>query len=70
MITADHVEVARHRHAEHLRTADHHAREDGPTHRAESPSGARRQLAGALRRAADRLEPQHLRTRPGLSIVR
>jgi hypothetical protein len=71
MIT-EHQEVARYRVAEQLRAAEaraqrHEQREAAKPHRV---SGPRHELAGALRRLADRLEPQPHHPRPGLSIIR
>jgi hypothetical protein len=72
MIT-EHQEVARHRVAEQIRAAELRAlrnekrdalRADGQT------TGPRHELAGVLRRLADRLEPQPRHRRTGLSVVR
>ena len=70
MMTA-HEEIARLRVAEQIRAAECHAlrRQDRTTRRTSGPHGPRHELAGALRRLADRLEPQQQR-RGGLSVVR
>jgi hypothetical protein len=71
MIT-EQQEVARYRVAEQVRAAEVRARRNeqreasGP-----APSrGPRHELAGVLRRLADRLEPQPRPRRTGLSVVR
>jgi hypothetical protein len=71
MIT-DHEEIARLRVAEQIRDAETHAlqREDRATRRAAGPHGPRHELAGALRRLADRLEPPPRQRRTGLSVSR
>jgi hypothetical protein len=71
MIT-EHAEIARYRVAENIRTAESHAlfREERAARRAARQYGPRHELASALRRLADRLEPQHRQRRTGLSVVR
>lgn len=71
MIT-EHQEVARHRVAEHIRTAESHAllRQTRAARRATGPTGPRHELAAVLRRLANRLEPQPHPRRTGLSVVR
>jgi hypothetical protein len=68
----EHEEIARLRIAEQIRAAERHAvrRQARTTHRASGPHGPRHELAGALRRLADRLEPQQHQRRTGLSVVR
>lgn len=66
-------EVARYKVAEQIRAAEQYAlrRQDRTNRRAErGVSGPRRELAGVLRRLADRLEPQPRHRRTGLSVVR
>jgi hypothetical protein len=70
---SEHQEVARYRVAEQIRTAERRARsnEQRETLRAEgNNAGPRHELAGVLRRLADRLEPQPRHRRTGLSVVR
>ncbi|TWD80310.1 hypothetical protein FB561_1383 [Kribbella amoyensis] len=72
MIT-EHQEIARYQVAEQLRAAE--ARALRKADRASRPeearvSAPRREIAGALRRLADRLEPQPRHRRAGLSLVR
>jgi hypothetical protein len=70
MIT-EHQEVARYKIAERVAVAEARARRQ-EVHEAlkvDHVSAPRRTLATALRRLADRLEPQSTR-RPGLSVVR
>jgi hypothetical protein len=72
MIT-EHQEVARYRVAEQLRAAEARAQrhEQRQAAKPQRVSGPRHELASALRRLADRLEPQpHHPRRPGLSIIR
>jgi hypothetical protein len=71
MIT-EHQEVARYRVAERLRAAEARAQrhEQREAAKAERVSGPRHELAGALRRLADRLEPQPRHRRPNLSVIR
>jgi hypothetical protein len=71
MIT-EHQEVARYRVAEQLRNAEEKAllREGRAARRAARQGGHRHELAGALRRLADRLEPQPHPRSTGLSVVR
>jgi truncated hemoglobin YjbI len=72
MIT-EHQEVARHRVAEQLRTAEMRAlrnEKKDALRAAGETSGPRHELAGVLRRLADRLEPQPRHRRTGLSVVR
>ncbi|HEU4947908.1 MAG TPA: hypothetical protein VFT31_12200 [Kribbella sp.] len=71
MIT-DHQEIARQRVAEQIRTAEARAlrREQLAARREANPHGPRHELAGALRRLADRLEPQQRQRHTGLSVVR
>jgi undecaprenyl pyrophosphate synthase len=71
MIT-EHEEIARYRVAENIRTAESHAlfREERAARRAARQYGPRHELARALRRLADRLEPQPRQRRTGLSVVR
>lgn len=68
MIT-EHQEIAKYRVAEQVRAAETHAllkesRAAGPA------TGPRHELAGVLRRWADRIEPQAQTRRTGLSVVR
>ncbi|WP_432943142.1 hypothetical protein ACQPXM_39720 [Kribbella sp. CA-253562] len=72
MIT-EHQEIARCQVAEQLRQAEQRAlrkqdRADRQT--AYGVNAPRRELAGVLRRLADRLEPQPRHRRTGLSVVR
>ena len=70
---SEHQEVARYRVAEQIRVAEQRARgeEQLELQRAEgNNSGPRHELAGVLRRLADRLEPQPRHRRTGLSVVR
>jgi hypothetical protein len=71
MIT-EHQEVARYRVAEQVRAAEVRARrnEQREERAVEGASGPRHELAGVLRRLADRLEPQPRHRRTGLSVVR
>jgi hypothetical protein len=72
MIT-EHQEVARHRVAEQIRVAEMRAlrNEQRDALRAGGDAGGpRHELAGVLRRLADRLEPQPRHRRTGLSVVR
>jgi hypothetical protein len=72
MIT-EHQEIARYQVAEQLRAAEARAlrRADKASRRDEQGvSAPRRELAGALRRIADRLEPQRRPRRTGLSVIR
>ena len=72
MIT-EHQEVARHRVAEQIRAAELRAqrKEHRAVLRAEGKAGGpRHELAGVLRRLADRLEPQPRHRRTGLQVVR
>jgi hypothetical protein len=71
MIT-EHQEVARYRIAEQLQAAEARARrkDQRTAAKAHRTGGPRHELAGALRRLADRLEPQPRHRRPGLSVVR
>jgi truncated hemoglobin YjbI len=72
MIT-EHQEVARHRVAEQIRAAEMRAlRNESKValRAAGETSGPRHELAGVLRRLADRLEPQPRHRRTGLSVVR
>jgi hypothetical protein len=75
MIT-EHQEVARYRVTEQTRAAEVRAqhreqRRDELEARGETVRrGPRHELAGALRRLADRLEPQPRPRRSGLSVVR
>ncbi|MEV6284271.1 hypothetical protein [Kribbella sp. NPDC051770] len=72
MIT-EHQEIARHQVAEQLRQAELRAlrKQNRADHeRQYGVNAPRRELAGALRRLADRLEPQPRHRRPGLSVVR
>jgi hypothetical protein len=72
MITV-HEEVARHRIAEYIRAAESDAlfREERAARRAAAGQhGPRHELASALRRLADRLEPHPRERRTGLSVVR
>jgi hypothetical protein len=73
MMISEHQEVARHRVAEQIRLAEVRAqrKEQREALRADGqPAGPRHELAGALRRLADRLEPQPRHRRTGLSVVR
>lgn len=66
-------EIARQRVAEQIRAAELRAQrnEYKKSLRAEGHiSGPRHELAGVLRRLADRLEPQPRHRRTGLSVVR
>lgn len=66
-------EIARQRVAEQIRAAELRAQrnEYKESLRAEGHiSGPRHELAGVLRRLADRLEPQPRHRRTGLSVVR
>jgi len=70
---SQHQEVARYRVAEQIRTAELRAqrKEQREVLRAAGEAGGpRHELAGALRRLADRLEPQPRHRRTGLSVVR
>lgn len=70
---SEHQEVARYRVAEQIRTAEQRAQyqQYRDAVRAEgNDSGPRHELAGVLRRLADRLEPQPRHRRTGLSVVR
>ncbi|NEA36082.1 hypothetical protein [Streptomyces sp. SID13031] len=70
---SEHHEVARYRVAEQIRVAEMRARrnEQRDALRADgSNGGPRHELAGVLRRLADRLEPQPRHRRTGLSVVR
>jgi hypothetical protein len=72
MIT-EHQEVARYRIAEQTKAAELRAqrKQQREALRAEGePGGPRHELAGVLRRLADRLEPQPRHRRTGLSVVR
>jgi len=71
MIT-EHEEVARYQVAEKVRIAENRARrqEVRDTLKVDHVSGPRRNLATALRRLADRLEPQPHPRPTGLSVVR
>lgn len=72
MIT-EHQEVARHRVAEQIKAAEMRAqrKELRDVLRAGGESGGpRHELAGVLRRLADRLEPQPRHRSTGLSVVR
>lgn len=72
MIT-EHQEIARHQVAEQLRLAEQRAlRKQARADRRTTygVNAPRRELAGALRRLADRLEPQPRHRRTGLSLVR
>ncbi|MDX6261297.1 MAG: hypothetical protein QOH84_2985 [Kribbellaceae bacterium] len=70
---SEHQEVARYRVAEQIRVAELRAQRkeqlDGLRASGEV-GGPRRELAGVLRRLADRLEPQPRHRRTGLSVVR
>jgi hypothetical protein len=77
MIISEQQEVARQKVAEQIRTAELRAQRNelldgqadallGETHR----GWPRHELAGVLRRLADRLEPQPRHRRTGLSVVR
>lgn len=65
-------EVARYRIDEQLRAAEAHAlrKECRRTRHPSRASRPRHELAGVLRRWADRLEPQQHQRRTGLSVVR
>jgi hypothetical protein len=70
---SEHQEVARYRVAEQIRVAELRAQrnEYREALRAGGEAGGpRHELAGALRRLADRLEPQPRHRRTGLSVVR
>ncbi|MDX6278999.1 MAG: hypothetical protein QOH03_70 [Kribbellaceae bacterium] len=70
---SEHQEVARYRVAEQIRVAELRAqsKEHLDALRASGEAGGpRHELAGVLRRLADRLEPQPRHRRPGLSVVR
>jgi truncated hemoglobin YjbI len=70
---AEHQEVARHRVAEQIRVAEMRAlrnEKKDALRAAGETSGPRHELAGVLRRLADRLEPQPRHRRTGLSVVR
>jgi hypothetical protein len=69
---SEHQEVARYRVAEQLRAAEQRAqrKEFRQAQRIETSRGPRHELAGVLRRLADRLEPQPRTRRTGLSVVR
>jgi hypothetical protein len=72
MIT-EYQEVARYRIAEQTKAAELRAqrKEQRDALRAEGEAGGpRHELAGVLRRLADRLEPQPRHRRTGLSVVR
>ncbi|MEU0091507.1 hypothetical protein [Kribbella sp. NPDC006257] len=72
MIT-EHQEVARHRVAEQVRAAEMRAlrnEKKDALRAAGETGGPRHELAGVLRRLADRLEPQPRHRRTGLSVVR
>lgn len=71
MIT-EHQEVARYRIAEQLHAAEVRAlrKEDRAARRAARPGGPRHEVAGVLRRLADRLEPHPRQRSTGLSVVR
>jgi hypothetical protein len=72
MIT-EYQEVARYRIAEQTKAAELRAqrKERRDALRAEGEAGGpRHELAGVLRRLADRLEPQPRHRRTGLSVVR
>lgn len=71
MIT-EHEEIAKYRVAEQIRAAEAHAllRECKDARRAERTTGPRHELAGVLRRWADRIEPEPRTRRTGLSVVR
>ena len=72
MIT-EHQEVARYRIAEQTKAAELRAqrKQQREALRAEGEAGGpRHELAGVLRRLADRLEPQPRHRRTGLSVVR
>ena len=72
MIT-EYQEVARYRIAEQTKAAELRAqrKEQRDAQRAEGEAaGPRHELAGVLRRLADRLEPQPRHRRTGLSVVR
>jgi hypothetical protein len=72
MIT-EHQEIARYQVAEQLRLAERRAlcKQDRADRRTtEGVNAPRRELAGVLRRLADRLEPQPRHRRTGLSVVR
>jgi hypothetical protein len=70
---SEHQEVARYRVAEQIRVAELRARskEHLDALRANGEAaGPRHELAGVLRRLADRLEPQPRHRSTGLSVVR
>ena len=70
---SEHQEVARYRVAEQIRVAELRAqrKEQLDVLRANGEvGGPRHELAGVLRRLADRLEPQPRHRRTGLSVVR
>ncbi len=70
---SEHEEVARQRVAEQIRAAELRAQrnEFKEAMRVEGHgTGPRHELAGVLRRLADRLEPQPRHRRTGLSVVR
>jgi hypothetical protein len=70
---SEHQEVARYRVAEQVRVAELRAqrKEQREVLRASGEAGGpRHELAGVLRRLADRLEPQPRHRRTGLSVVR
>ncbi|WP_433163464.1 hypothetical protein [Kribbella sp. CA-247076] len=71
MIT-EHQEVARYQVAEKVRQAEIQARrrQVRESLKVDQVSAPRHTLATALRRLADRLEPQAHARRPGLSVVR
>jgi ABC-type uncharacterized transport system ATPase component len=71
MIT-EHQEVARYKVAENVRIAETRARrqEVRDALKVDHVSAPRHSLATALRRLADRLEPQPRPRRTGLSVVR
>jgi undecaprenyl pyrophosphate synthase len=72
MMITEHEEIARYRVAENIRTAESHAlfRNERAARRAARQYGPRHELASALRRLADRLEPHPRQRRTGLSVVR
>ncbi|ONI68042.1 hypothetical protein BWI15_33890 [Kribbella sp. ALI-6-A] len=72
MIT-EHQEIARCQVAEQLRQAEQRAlrkQDRADREAAYGVNAPRRELAGVLRRLADRLEPQPRHRRTGLSVVR
>ncbi|ADB35810.1 hypothetical protein Kfla_6819 [Kribbella flavida DSM 17836] len=72
MIT-EHQEIARHQVTEQLRAAERRGlrkQERDAQRTARGVNAPRRELAGVLRRLADRLEPQPRPRRAGLSLVR